>query len=296
VAGGAWRVAGKGKLIPSPAAQNPPLATRHPPPGWYVNGQGQTMVVIPGPVEFVMGSPESEKDWKSDEVQHVRRIGRTFAIASTSVTKEQFLRFQPTLSHSEMKRYPEPTCPIGAVTWYEAAAYCNWLSKEEGIAEEQWCYEIDGQETRLKEKYLSLTGYRLPTEAEMEYAIRAGASTSRYYGETEELLPKYAWYSKNSPVKTRPVGSLKPNDLGLFDVQGDVHTWCQEHFKAYPRGAGVSEDGEDVLTIGITSHRVLRGGTFENQAPVVRSANRDLAVPATRYIGFGFRVARTVAP
>ncbi len=123
-------------------------------------------------------------------------------------------------------------------SWYQAAAYCNWLSKEEGIAEDQWCYEIKGQVTKLKENYLSLTGYRLPTEAEMEYATRAGALTSRYYGETEELLPKYAWYQKNSQERTWPVGSLKPNDLGLFDVQGNVFTWCQESYKAYPAGEG----------------------------------------------------------
>ena len=80
---------------------------------------------------------------------------------------------------------------------------------------------------------MSLTGYRLPTEAEMEYATRAGAMTSRYFGETEDLLPKYAWYTKNSQEKTWPVGSLKPNDLGLFDVQGNVYTWCQERYKGY---------------------------------------------------------------
>ena len=206
------------------------------PPQWYVNSQGQTMVVIPGPVEFVMGSPPTEAHRRGDETPHKKRIGRTFALAATPVTKDQFLRFRPTFSHTEMKRYPKPTCPIGGVVWYEAAAYCNWLSKEEGIPEDQWCYEIKGPVTKLKENYLSLTGYRLPTEAEMEYATRAGALTSRYYGETEDLLPKYAWYLKNSQERTWPVGSLKPNDLGLFDVQGNVFTWCQEKLKTYPRG------------------------------------------------------------
>ena len=92
--------------------------------------------------------------------------------------------------------------------------------------------------TKLKENYLSLTGYRLPTEAEMEYATRAGAVTSRYYGETEELLAKYAWYRRTRRRQTWPVGSLKPNDLGLFDVQGNVFTWCQESYKDYPAGEG----------------------------------------------------------
>ena len=206
------------------------------PPQWYVNGQGQTMVVIPGPVEFLMGSPPTEAGRDDDETQHKERIGRTFALAAKSVTVEQYRQFD--------KGYQLPAAytrtadlPVVGTSWYQAAAYCNWLSKEEGIPEDQWCYEIkDGQVTKLKANYLSLTGYRLPTEAEMEFATRAGALTSRYFGETEDLLPKYAWYTKNSQEKTWPVGSLKPNDLGLFDVQGNVYTWCQESYKAYPQG------------------------------------------------------------
>src|SRR5437660_6147208 len=106
----------------------------------------------------------------------------------------------------------------------------------------------------------------------MEYATRAGAVTSRYYGETEELLPKYAWYQKNSQERTWPVGSLKPNDLGLFDVQGNVYTWCQESYKAYPQGEKASDDKEDEPVIVSTRGRVLRGGSFLDLASNVRSA------------------------
>jgi formylglycine-generating enzyme required for sulfatase activity len=263
-------------------------------PRWYVNSQGQTFVVIPGPVQFLLGSPTTEADRQTDEVQHQRKIGRSFALAATPVTKEQFLRFLPKFSHSEFRRYPEDTCPVGGVTWFEAARYCNWLSNEEGIPKEQWCYEIKGNEVKLRANYLSLTGYRLPTEAEMEYATRAGAVTSRYFGETDELLPRYAWYFKNSQERTWPVGSLKPNDLGLFDAQGNVFTWCQESYQPYPKDAEVSEDGEDELMVISTRSRVLRGGSFGRQASEVRSAVRYFHVPALRNYGVGFRPARTL--
>src|SRR5262249_50701380 len=137
-------------------------------PQWYVTEQGQTMVVIPGPVEFMMGSPLTEARRSPAEQMHRKRIGRTFAIAAKAVTVEQFLRFLPRFSHEDMQHYPDSTCPIGGVLWYEAAAYCNWLSDQDGIPKDQWCFETNrqGQVTKLKEGYLSLTGYRLPTEAE----------------------------------------------------------------------------------------------------------------------------------
>src|SRR5262245_9051799 len=259
------------------------------------------MAVIPGPVEFLMGSPETEEGRAAGaETQHRRRIGRSFALAAKAVTKEQFLRFQPKFSPSQMMRYPEPTCPIGGVVWYEAAAYCNWLSKEEGIPEEQWCYETDvqGRVTKLKENYLSLTGYRLPTEAEVEYATRAGAVTSQSYGETEELLEKYGWYVKNSKERTWPVGSKKPNDLGLFDLHGNVYTWCQERYQGYPtlkEGAAI-DDKEDSLSIKSTDNRVLRGGSFDSQASFVRCAARSGNMPSLRHYSVGLRPARTFTP
>jgi formylglycine-generating enzyme required for sulfatase activity len=289
VAGGAWRVEG-GRLIP-------PRATHHPPPGWYVNSQGQTMVVIPGPVEFVMGSPLTEERRKSNESPQRKRIPRSFAVAAKPVTTEEFRGFLPEFGHDQMKRYPEASCPIGGVTWYEAAAYCNWLSKQEGIAEGQWCYGTDsrGRVTKLKEKYLRLTGYRLPTEAEWEYACRAGTVTSRSYGESDELLGKYAWYLLNSAERTWPVGGKKPNDLGLFDMHGNVWNWCQERYREYPRGGDESsiDDNEDDLNINSQDGRLLRGGSFLSLPVHVRSAYRSWIAPADRDYNIGLRAART---
>jgi formylglycine-generating enzyme required for sulfatase activity len=269
-------------------------------PQWYVNGQGQTLVVIPCPVEFVMGSPPTEEGRQAIELQHKKRIGRTFAIAAKPVTREQFLRFLPAFSHKEMRRYPDAACPIGGVLWYEAAAYCNWLSEREGIARDQWCYEPNenGEYTagmKLAPNYLRRTGYRLPTEAEWEYACRAGAVTSRYYGESEELLPKYGWYGKNSGERTWEVGRKKPNDLGMFDSHGNVFSWCQESYKEYPRGQGegAKDDIEDDLSIDIQVDRPLRGGSFIYPASLVRSAYRYWNVPSSRVPVIGFRPART---
>jgi formylglycine-generating enzyme required for sulfatase activity len=184
---------------------------------------------------------------------------------------------------------------MGNVGPYEAAAYCNWLGQEEGIPEEQRCYEITGNQIKLKTSYLSLSGYRLPTEAETEYATRAGAVTARYFGETEELLPKYAWYVRNSQGKTWPVGSLKPNDLGFFDMHGNVWTWCQESYKPYPQGEEPSDDEEDnELAIFATRGRVLRGGSFFNPASDGRSASRVSNQPTNRHNRDGFRLARTL--
>ena len=268
-------------------------------PTWWINSQGQTMIAIAGPVEFLMGAPTSDPDRLANEVQHRRRINRSFALAAHSVTVEQFLKFRKSHATVLLKKHaPTPDCPVHGATWYEAAGYCNWLSAQEKIPKDEWCYETNpaGQVVKLKENYLSLPGYRLPTEAEMEYACRAGALTSRYYGDQEELLGKYAWHLKNSEDRSWPVGLMKPNDFGFFDLYGNVWNWCQEKHQTYPQakdGKAIN-DIEDTLSINIQDSRVLRGGSFGNHARNVRSSDRDWDVPTTRLPNFGFRPARTL--
>jgi formylglycine-generating enzyme required for sulfatase activity len=131
----------------------------------------------------------------------------------------------------------------------------------------------------------------------MEYATRAGALTSRHYGETDELLPKYAWFNVNSQRRTGPVGSLKPNDLGLFDTLGNVLTWCQERKRNYPQfQSAYIEDKEDNYSMSTEEIHPLRGGSFNDYPWDIRCTSRDGRVPTTRNNDVGFRPARTLAP
>jgi formylglycine-generating enzyme required for sulfatase activity len=259
-------------------------------PRWYVNSQRQTMVVIPGPVEFVMGSRRQDRD----SSQHRHRIRRPFAISATPVTVDQYLRKdQPGAKNTD----PRGDYPAVYVSWFEAAAYCNWLSAQEGIDPDQWCYVINAAgQVRLRETYLSRTGYRLPTEAEMEYANRAGAVTTRFYGESEELLEKYGWYVPNSKGRLWPVGKLKPNDLGLFDTHGNAWCWCQEPQRKFPPGepGRVFEDQEGELAIDPNLGRAMRGNCYTDHGAAVGCASSWYPVPTYRSNIAGFRVARTM--
>jgi formylglycine-generating enzyme required for sulfatase activity len=184
------------------------------------------------------------------------------------------------------------------VDWFWAAAYCNWLSKQEG---KELCYPENiekGKSVRMPDNFLQRRGYRLPTEAEWEYACRAGAATSRFYGRSPVLLEKYAWYSKNTPLgQAWPGGLKKPNDFGLFDMCGNVWEWCQDKHTNYPpAGSGVSDpddreqDNRDPLDDTL---RVLRGGAFLYPHTELRSGYRYWNRASTQIRTSGFRVART---
>jgi serine/threonine protein kinase/formylglycine-generating enzyme required for sulfatase activity len=268
--------------------------------GWYVNQQGQTLVLLRGPVEFRMGSPADEPGHFDVERLHWRQIGRSYAIASKAVTKAQFQRFlqdRPDVRPPNTKAYgSEGDCPISGVPWYMAAQYCNWLSEQEGIPEAHWCYPShasikDGM--KPFPDYLQRQGYRLPTEAEWEYACRAGATTSRSYGSSLELLGRHAWYQQTSQERTWPVGQKRPNDLGLFDMHGNVWTWVQDGAFTYPPGPGPVEDKEDIRNLEDRVNRALRGGSFSDHVLTVRSAQRNNSRPDNPNFLVGLRVART---
>jgi serine/threonine protein kinase/formylglycine-generating enzyme required for sulfatase activity len=258
---------------------------------WYVNSQGQTMVLVP-PGQFeteATGGPGRPVKARPVKV----RVERRFALAAREVTVAEFLRFRK--DHSYLKEYaPTGDYPVITVSWYDAVAYCNWLSKEEGVAEDQWCYlpNEKGEYAagmKVKANALGVAGYRLPTEAEWELACRAGSVRGWSLGEAKDLLAKYAWYIDNSSGLPRPTGLLRPNDLGLFDLHGNAWEWCQDRWgHGTENGDGLFEDkvAGDVL-------RSLRGGHFVGVASSVRSSAQYGLGPAGRINTNGFRPART---
>jgi formylglycine-generating enzyme required for sulfatase activity len=257
---------------------------------WYVNSQGQTMVLVPAPGKVSVGGVIQALGSLRSEVE----IRHSFALAAREVTVAEFCRCPRFKEHEDLGDFvPTPDCPVSMVTWYEAAEYCNWLSEREGIPRDQWCYLPNEQGKyaagmKAAPDFLKRLGYRLPMEAEWECACRAGSETLWSMGEDEDLLARYAWFIINASDKSHPVGLLRPNDWGLFDMHGNAWEWCQDRWQTKAAiDVGAKEDIRD------KDDRLLRGGAFNYHAVDARSANRSRNAPGNFDDFFGFRPART---
>lgn len=259
---------------------------------WYVNSQGQTMIVVPTPSQMGKREINHNLSISSHEVPglsswaHSRRhIDYSFSIATHEVTLAEFRKFKPN-SPFDLNPTLDDACPVNAVTWYEATKYCNWLSEQEGISEDQWVYVPNsageyGDGMTIKEDFLKLSGYRLPTYVESVHSCRAGTLSSFYFGESEYILPRFAWFGGNSLGYPHPVENLLPNDVGLFDVHGNLLEWNQDS-----RESAISP-------IHSRIGRLTHGGSFLFRGWDVRSVQNHEYTPNYIYDRIGFRPCRT---
>jgi formylglycine-generating enzyme required for sulfatase activity len=223
------------------------------------------------PGTFMMGSPESEEGRDDDETQHSVTITRAYCMKATEVTQGEW----QAVMGSNPSNFKDcgANCPVELVSWDDAADYANALSRREGLPE---CYS-DSTFSGL-----SCKGYRLPTEAEWEYAARAGTTAATYRN-----LDSVAWYDKNSPSRPHPVGQKQPNAWGLYDMLGNVWEWTGDSWDTYP-GTVTDPTGP-----AVGSYRVGRGGSWGNNARNVRAADRLEVPPGLRLYECGFRLSMT---
>jgi formylglycine-generating enzyme required for sulfatase activity len=266
----------------------------HAPAGarWFLTKGGDTMVVLPGPTAFTMGSPgdEPQRDHVFERLQP-RRIERTIAVAAREVTRAQFLRLFPEHPH-KTEFGLDPECPVNSVTWYDAVRYCNRLSLEEGLSP---CYPDEiGPGMVLDPDLLERTGYRLPTEAEWEAFARAGAGTTWSFGHSEALVARYGWTAFSEGLQSHPVGRLLPNDFGLFDTVGNVFEWCHDRFDPARPGLCDEPQTQQRETVEDGQDRVMRGGSFLHVPLQGRSAYRDKNRASEAHAHLGFRIVRTL--
>ncbi len=261
------------------------------------------MIELPGG-EFWMGSPESEPERYPDEIRHRVRVS-PFAMAKYPVTQKLYLE----VMEQSPSHYKGESLPVETVSWFDAVRFCNKLSERVGLRP---CYQIvepkqgnekpaDGDEAQAEaqpevEWDQRANGYRLPTDAEWEYACRAGTETVYSFGDEPAQFGEYAWFGSNSEVRTHEVGTKKPNGWGLHDLHGNVWEWCWDWYGDYQ----VTNDKSVSLVCPIGPPtgvwRVLRGGSFADVPGVLRSASRYWVVPEDRGQFGGFRCVRgTVA-
>lgn len=232
-------------------------------PAPVVNSIGMKLQFL-APGAFTMGSNESDKDRKPGEVQREMTLSREFYMGVYEVTQAEY----ETVMGINPSKIKGPKLPVDHVSWHDAVSFCEKLSAME-----------------------SGMRYRLPTEAEWEYACRAGTTTRFYWGEDPDLagIGEYAFYKENSGGKTNDVGQKKPNPWGLHDMNGNVWEWCQDWMGPY--NAAETRDPKGPST---GEGKVCRGGCWAYDASRCRSAERNEAPPDSVHVNLGIRVVAEV--
>jgi formylglycine-generating enzyme len=261
------------------------------------------MVLIPAGT-FTMGSPSSEPDRNSDEIQHFVTLS-SFNISKYQVTQEQykavmgknpsFFSSKPHVGEIQGKR------PVEGVGWYDALVFCNKLSIKEKLIPAysincktnpaDWGTLPSGYDNPKRTTWDTVVivagsnGYRLPTEAQWEYACRAGTTTAYNTGDT--ISDNTGWYNDNSESKTHEVGKKPANDYGLYDMHGNVYEWCWDWYASYSNGTQT-----DPMGASSGASRVLRGGYWFDLDVGLRSARRYGSGPTNRDADLGLRLVR----
>ena len=263
-----WRII-RSEKVPAPASLPRPLPTGVP-PGSITNSIGMPLVLIPAG-SFSMGASDSDPGARPfEKPQHRVRITRPFYLGATEVTQGQY---RAITGESPSKFTTSDDLPVERVSWDDAILFCKRLNEREGLVD----------------------AYRLPTEAEWEYACRAGSTTRYSYGDDPARLGDYAWYSENSGNTTHPVGRKLPNAWGLYDMHGNVREWCRdltshEYYAVSPV--------DDPAGLAYAPRRASRGGCWWGfDSAVGQRSTARFHDTWEQFGGFlGFRVARTVPP
>jgi formylglycine-generating enzyme required for sulfatase activity len=236
------------------------------------NGVGLELIAIQ-PGSFTMGSPASERHRDYDEAQHQVTISQPFWIGKYEVTQGQYQALMG-MNPAEPKHGVGADCPVYNVTWNDAVNFCAKLT------------EIERAAGRLPAGY----AYTLPTEAQWEYACRAGTATTYYWGNSMD--GSYCWYSGNSSYTTHPVGTKLPNAWGLYDMSGNVEEWCLDWWYGH-----LSSGVTDPMGPSSGSYRVFRGGSWDVDAAFCTSSVRGPGSPSDENssVRHGFRLVRTLS-
>ena len=244
---------------------------------------------------FIMGSSVSEKHRDKDEAQVSVEISRSFEIMSTEVTQKQWFevmgwnpsyhqRPEDCSNHDKVNKIC-PDHPVESVSWNDVQIFIKRLNGSIGL---KGC---DGTPKSAR------GCYRLPTEAEWEYAVRAGTQTVYFFGEDVLYLRNYAWYKKyNSEQKTHKVGQKRSNPWGLYDVYGNVNEWVQDFYDGLSGNRDSFAEGSKNWSEDKVSYvpRVTRGGSYYNDFSFFRSANRSFNFSNHRFSYVGFRLVRVL--